>query len=94
MREQIVRLSGAKQELGLGVLLLSLVAGYQTQASPSWLAGAMTGSLALLLLGAGTIIWAAEERARGNRAFSIGFLLLGLAVVAVGVRGILIYARA
>jgi hypothetical protein len=94
MRDKIVRLSGMRQGMGLAALVVSVVAFIQSYTSTSWLAGATTGALSLLVLGITTIVWAIEERARDNKAFAVGFLLLGVAVVAVAVRGLLIYARA
>ncbi|HZP68185.1 MAG TPA: hypothetical protein VFB32_17920, partial [Rudaea sp.] len=62
--------------------------------SSSWLAGATTGSLSLLILGAAFIVWAIEERERKNRVFAAVFFLLGLVAAVVAVRGLLLYARA
>jgi hypothetical protein len=80
MGEQIVRLSGIRQGLGIASLIVVALLVYQyvsgTPAIPN------INSLLQAILGAAMLVWAAEEYSRGNRVFTIVFLIVGLGCIA------------
>ena len=83
MRERIIRLSGMRKGLGLAGLLVAALLLYQNLFS----AAAVPIIHALLellqaILGTAMLVWAAEERARGDRAFAVFFLIVGLGCIA------------
>jgi hypothetical protein len=94
MRDRIVRPSGMRQGIGLAVAVIGLAGFYVVNASPSWRAGTMATSMLALLIGTGSLVWAAEEHLRGNKMFTALFSTIGLVGIGVGVRGILLSVSA
>ncbi len=92
MREQIIRLSGMRQGIGLAAVILGIVALYHGSPSASPQFATSTFSSLELLVGAGLLVWSIEEHKRGNAVFTYVFLVLGLGAVGVAVRGIALYS--
>ena len=77
MRERIVRLSGMRQGLAIAAALVLAFSAYQLFAGPSNVA--VSQALMQGIFGAAFLVWAYEERGRGNRVFPFIFLVVGLA---------------